>query len=95
MYVCAPERFIEAGSATSELSLNDTSSQNICIDTRRRAVVLHGTVSDRGDSVTLNTEDLLVSAALSVPYVYVHSAGREISYFLSNDIGPLLYGRFM
>lgn len=68
--MCAPGRFIEAGSATSELSLNDTSSQNICIDTRCRAVVLDGTVSDRGDSVTLNTEDLLVSAALSVPYVY-------------------------
>lgn len=32
LYMCALGRFIVTGSATSELSLNDTSFQNICLD---------------------------------------------------------------
>lgn len=45
-YICARrEDLLEAGSATFELSLNDTSSRNICIDIRRVAGL-----SNRGDS---------------------------------------------
>lgn len=90
-YICARrEDLFEAGSATFELPLNDTSSQNI-----RR--VARCALPDRGDSGDVNAEDLLaVFAALNVrTYIRMHIAGREISYFLSNDVKPLLYGRFV
>lgn len=85
-YICARrEDLFEAGSATFELSLNDTSSENICIDVRIRRV-LRDALPDRSDSGDVNAEDLLAMfVALNVRtyvHTYVHSWPRDLIYLV-------------
>jgi len=79
LYICTLGRFIVTRSAMSELSLNDTSFQNICIDIHIY-IVLRSIVPDRSDSNGLTRK--ICSRRSAALNVYVHSWPRDLIFLV-------------